>query len=504
MRIECAEERDSSFTIPIALTDAIAAARARAQDKIVFVGFRVELSCQRCESSGNAAHHGYGMTAMRLGFNLGLLRTGWSTIVTIPRALKIVIVTQYYKPENAKIPNSIAQSLAQRGHEVRVVTGYPNYPEGRLYSGFRQKLVHHENDGLVQVRRVPLVVSHSQNPVARFANYVSFALSSLCAGRFVRHADAVYVYATQMTAAFAPSVWSRTKGIPFVLHIQDLWPESVSGSSMVRGGFLKKSVEAILRPWLSAVYRRSAAVIAIAPTMRQMLVERGVDERKLHTVLNWAEERVGQRCQADLGQLGAHVSTLSVVYAGNLGELQDLETVVRAAAQVKDLTDFTLTLVGAGVAEPRLKRLAIELDATNVVFRGYVPFGEMGDIYASSDFQMVPLANMSIFRGTIPSKFQGSLVSGIPVITTVAGDVSDIVLTHQIGLVSAPGDVDGLAATFRAAYALTRNQRRAMGENARRYYAAEMSMKSGIDRIEEILASVANLPSRKRHNDRQL
>lgn len=425
-------------------------------------------------------------------------------VVTIQRALRIVIVTQYYKPENSRIPNDLAQALALRGHEVRVITGYPNYPGGRLYPGFHQKLVHHEKDGPVLVRRVPLVVSHSQNPIARFANYASFALNALCAGGFVRHADVAYVYATQMTAAFAPSIWRRTKGIPFVLHVQDLWPESVTGSTMVRGQFLKKTVDAILRPWLSAVYRRAATVIAIAPTMRRMLVERGVDERKIYTVLNWAEESVTQRDQADRGQFGAGTSKLSIVYAGNLGELQDLETVVRAAAQVKNVTDITLTLVGAGVAEPRLKRLASELDATNVVFRGRVPYGDMGDIYASSDFQMVPLADLRIFRGTIPSKFQGSLVNGIPVITTVAGDVSDIVLTHQIGLVSAPGDVDGLAATFRKAYALTTNQRRAMGENARRYYAAEMSMKSGIDRIEEILASAANLSSGKRLNDIEL
>lgn len=431
---------------------------------------------------------------------------GWADcqMVTTQRVLRIAIVTQYYQPENARIPNDLAQTLALRGHEVRVITGYPNYPGGRLYPGYRQTLVHHEKVGLVEVRRVPLFVSHSQNPIARFANYASFALSTLCAGGFVRHADVIYVYATQMTAAFAPAIWRRTRGIPFVLHVQDLWPESVTGSGMVRGHLLKKSVDAILRPWLSAVYRRSAAVIAIAPTMRTLLIERGVDEGKLHTVLNWAEESATQRDQADRRQLREHTSSLSVVYAGNLGELQDLETVVRAAAKVKNLSDFSLTLVGAGVAERRLKRLAIELDATNVVFRGYVPFGEMGDIYASSDFQMISLANLRILRGTIPSKFQGSLVNGIPVITTVAGDVSDIVLTQQVGLVSAPGDVEGLAATFRAAYALTTNERRAMGENARSYYASEMSMVSGIDRIEQVLASVAKPSSRKRHNDTQL
>jgi colanic acid biosynthesis glycosyl transferase WcaI len=416
-------------------------------------------------------------------------------MVTTQPALKVAIITQYYKPENAKIPNSIAQALADRGHEVRVVTGYPNYPEGRIYPGFRQRLVHHETDGKVRVRRVPLVPSHSQNAIARFANYASFAVSSAGAGRFVSGADVVYVYATQMTASFAPSVWRRTHGIPFVLHVQDLWPESVVGSSMVGSGLAKRIIQGCLKPWLSAVYRSSAAVIAIAPTMHRMLSERGVDERKLHTVFNWADESDAQKGAAESGDSITGERTLSVTYAGNLGELQDLETVVRAAAQVTDLAGFVLTLVGAGVAEPALKALARELEATNVVFRGRVPHEEMSAIYAASDFHMVPLADLDVFRGTIPSKFQESLANGVPVITTVAGDVSDIVLEHRIGLVSAPGDVLGLVSVFRRAFDLPPRERRAMGDRARAYYAAEMSMERGIDEVEQILRHAAGLMS---------
>jgi colanic acid biosynthesis glycosyl transferase WcaI len=404
--------------------------------------------------------------------------------------MKIAIVSQYYKPENARIPNGIAQSLAERGHEVRVVTGYPNYPEGRLYPGFRQRFVHHEDDGEVRVRRVPIVVSHSQNAIARFANYASFAFSSLAAGRFIRDADVIYVYATQMTAAFAPSIWRRSKGIPFVLHIQDLWPESVTGSSMIRGGLGKRVVETALRPWLSSIYRGSAEIIAIAPTMHQMLMERGVIERKLHVVLNWHDGNV----IASPRRGAVLASSLAIVYAGNLGELQDLETVVRAAAKVKDLPGFVLTLVGAGVAMQGLKRLVRELDATNVEFRGRVPHSEMGEIYAASDFQMIPLKDLDIFRGTIPSKFQGSLANGVPVITTVAGDVSDLVRAHGVGLVSAPGDVEELAAVFRSAYALPPEARREMGVRAQSYYESEMSMFRGINRIEEILVRAAGLP----------
>jgi colanic acid biosynthesis glycosyl transferase WcaI len=404
------------------------------------------------------------------------------------RPLKIVIVSQYYKPEGAVIPGDLAQGLSERGHHVRVLTGYPNYPEGRLYSGYRQKLVHHEKDGDVGVRRVPIVISHSQNAITRFASYASFALSSLAAGRFVREADVIYVYATQMTAAFAPSVWRKTWGIPFVLHIQDLWPESVTGSSMVRGGLTKRALNGILNAWLSVVYRQSAAIIAIAPTMKKMLIDRGIAAEHVVTSLNWADESaVSEASRPEEAGSGK----LSVVYAGNLGEFQGLESVIRAAALVTDLDGFTLTLVGAGVLGEKLRQLAHDLAATNVVFQGRVPRTAMTDIYASSDFQLVPLADLAIFRGTIPSKLQGSLLNGIPVITTVAGDVSEIVRMHNLGLASPPGDVAALARTFRDASALTASERRVMGENARTYYLEEMSMRSGIERIEGVLARVA-------------
>ncbi len=402
--------------------------------------------------------------------------------------MKIAIVSQYYKPEEAKIPNALAQALVERGHNVRVVTGYPNLPEGRLFPGFRQKLVHHEKDGNIEVRRVPLVISHTQNPIGRFANYASFALSSLSAGRFVRDADVIYVYATQMTAAFAPQMWSRAKSIPFVLHIQDLWPESVTQSSIVRGGFIRGAVDAILKPWLSAVYRRSAAVIAIAPTMQRMLIERGVSEQKVHTILNWADE-------AHISQLERphdSRSGLTVVYAGNIGHLQDLENVVNAARLVSDLNGFRVLIFGSGLAEEHLKLVAQGL--TNLEFCGRVPTDQMDEVYAKSDFQLVTLRDIPIFRGTIPSKLQGSLAAGIPVITTVVGDVSSLVASADVGLVAKPENSESLAEVFRRAYGMTHAERRQMGDRAKAYYQATMSLSAGVERIEQILQGVARVP----------
>lgn len=412
--------------------------------------------------------------------------------------MKIAVVSQYYKPENAKITNSLAEGLAARGHSVRVVTGYPNFPEGKLYKGFRQRVSHRENDGDVEVKRVPLIISHSKNPFGRMANYLSFAVSSLSAGRFVAEADVVYVYATQMTASLAPFLWRRSRGVPFVLHVQDLWPESITESAMVGSGIAGKIIKAVLTPWLTATYRTAAATVAIAPTMGKMLVQRGVPMERLHVVFNWSNDEDWPSSAPVDGTIASGARPgLVVTYAGNIGDLQDLETIVRAAHQVQDLDGFTLALVGSGTAEAGLRELVKELGAHSVEFRGRVEPIQMSDVYSESDFQVVSLKDLEIFRGTIPSKLQSSLAQGIPVITTVAGDVSELVRENGLGFVARPGDVDSVAAAFRAAYGTAEEDRLSMGRRAREFYETHMGAAEGIGAIEKILVDVVTEARRR-------
>ena len=409
--------------------------------------------------------------------------------------MKILIVSQYYSPEPVPIPAALAHGLVARGHDVRVLTAFPNYPSGKIADGYRQKLFHSERDGNVLVRRVPVFLSHSRNSIARLVNYVSFAFSTLGAGRFARGADIVYVYATQMTAAIGPSWWSRRFGLPYVLHIQDLWPESITGSSMVRKGIVSRAIDALLTPWLRGMYRNAAAIVAIGPGMSELLLERGAQPGRSHTVLNWAPTGIVTPREAK-----ASASGLKLMYAGNVGEMQDLTTVVQAMSLVKDLPGVELSIVGSGVAEPEIRALADSLALTNVRFLGRVAQSEMAELYATSDFQLVTLIDLPVFRVTIPSKLQASFASGIPVITTVGGDVANLVAENSVGLASPPGDMESLAETIKIAHAMTATERQAMGERASALYEETMTPQVGIDRIETILANAAR--TRKRNTAR--
>ncbi len=315
-------------------------------------------------------------------------------------------------------------------------------------------------------------------------NYMSFALSAATSRCVAREADVIYVYATQMTAAFGPWLWRVTGGRPYVLHVQDLWPDSIVGSSMVSGSGLGRLVSGVLRPWLRTAYRRAAAVIGIAPTMVSTLISRGVPIDRAHLIYNWAD--AGGAINALLPPVDG-TPRAEVVYAGNVGEMQDLDTAVRAVHAAAD-AGVSLTIVGDGVAREELRELVTELGAANVRFKDPVPRERMPEIYAKADYALVSLKNMPVFHGTIPSKFQAVLAAGVPVITTVQGDVREIVDEMGVGFTADAESVSSLAATFRAAAALTAREREEMSHRGRDLYDTKFSRESGISRIEEVLA----------------
>lgn len=204
--------------------------------------------------------------------------------------MKILFITQYFPPEKATITSTIAQAMVDRGHEARVLTGFPNYPDGKIFEGYSQRWRQREKFGDLDVLRVPLYADHSLNPVARTANYASFGLSAATARAFAKDVDVIYLYASQMTPALGPWLWRMFGGAPYVLHVQDLWPDSITGSSLVGSSRAGKTIDAVLNPWLKSTYQRAAGVVGIAPTMAETLISRGAPADKTSVIYNWADE----------------------------------------------------------------------------------------------------------------------------------------------------------------------------------------------------------------------
>ena len=407
--------------------------------------------------------------------------------------MRVLILTQYFAPENTPIPTEIVNGLKVRGHQVRVLTSFPNYPEGRIFDGYRQRWRSRSEQAGVDILRVPMIIDHSQRAWMRMLNYISFALSTASARRFARGADVVYVYATQMTPALGPWFWRMTGGAPYVLHVQDLWPDSIIGSSLAGGSKSTQFIEATLNPWLRSVYRRASAVIGIAPTMVAILERRGVSPKRARLVYNWS----GQVSAAPPQLRDAALNeTTRLVYAGNVGDMQDLETVVRAAAATSD-AGIRLTIVGDGVAKPRLLQIVEDLNAKNITFKDPIPVGKMAAVYETTDFGLVTLKELPAFKGTIPSKFQSLLAHGVPVLTTVQGDVRSICEKEQVGLTALPGSVSDMERMFREAASCTEEHRAQMAQAAWKLARNQFSLDTAMNAIETILQGVMDEGAKK-------
>ncbi len=407
--------------------------------------------------------------------------------------MRAVLCTQWFPPEKAALLADIAEGLRDEGHQVTVLTGFPNYPLGKVYDGWRQRLwADYPAEGY-HVRRVVQYPSHDTSPVRRAASYISFGLAAAVFGwRAIRAADVVYVYHPPLTTALGPWLSRLLGGPPFVLHVQDLWPDSVAAADMLDRRSAPLVVRVLDRA-CRAVYRGAASVVCIAPTMASLLQNRGVSAARLEVVPNWADEALFHPVERDASVVESLqlTGTTSVMFAGNMGPAQGLGTAIRAAAAVRDLPDFRLVLVGDGVHRPALEELAAQLGADNVVFAGARPLAEMNAVTAAADAQLVILRDLPFLRGTIPSKLGSVLASGLPVVCAAGGDARALVEQAGAGWACAGEDVAALAEAFREVHAASAAELRRRGAAGCSYYRANMAKRRGVARLEAVLRTAA-------------
>lgn len=410
--------------------------------------------------------------------------------------LKFGLVSQWFAPEpgGGVVPSVLARGLAERGHDVRVLTGFPNYPTGHIYPGFKQR-VHHVEMPFhgVNVQRVPLLPSHNDRPVQRIANYGSFAASGMVFGtKALADRDALWVYNSPATVGPLVNVIRKRHGVPFLLHIMDVWPDSVLDSGMVRPGPVSQMVERTLTALVRRAYEGASQIAVTSPGQLDLLVARGVPAERLHYVPLWADEKVFFPRPADptVLDVGLRSAPLIVMYAGAMGHVQGLDTAIRAAAMAA-ASGIQLVLVGSGLAEDDLKRLTMDLGAENVKFLGRVPADEMGKMSAAADIHLVSIADTPLLRVTMPSKLSSIFAMGKPVIATAAGDVAAVVRDSHAGLVIPQGNVKELAAAFTGLAQGSREQLETWGRSGRVFYERVFAQARGINRVEELLTLVA-------------
>lgn len=416
--------------------------------------------------------------------------------------MRIGFITQWYPPEQgAGLSASIAEGLANLGHTVDVLTGYPNYPTGKVYAGYSVRAYQRElASPSVTVHRAPLYPSHSRSAFGRVLNYVTFAVGAAAvAHSIIPRPDAWLVYSSPATAA-VPVLIPGPKAAPFALLVQDLWPDSVTQSGFIVPSRATHMAEGLLHRFCQFTYRRARRIGVISPSMREVFISRGVPPNKLCYTPNWA---VGaSRAELPVGAaptnrelLGLPAEGVLFLYAGNIGALQDLEQLVQ---NFPTSDSAQLVLMGDGVCRERIRHLAAH--RKNIHMKDPVPASQVKPYLEQSDALVVSLADTPLLRATMPSKMQASLAAGRPILVHGSGDVANVVVSAGSGAAAQPGDVAALHQAVAQIMELSPAERVAMGQRARALYREEFDYDLGIRRISEMLHEVTE-SGRSNHRD---
>ncbi|MFC7486541.1 glycosyltransferase family 4 protein [Knoellia sp. CPCC 206453] len=402
--------------------------------------------------------------------------------------MRIGFITQWFPPEpGTHVAAGIATGLAERGHQVDVVTGFPNYPSGRLMEGWAQRFyLREEYSPGVTLHRSPLYPSHDSSPTHRMANYLSFAASATATANLrVPRPDVWLVYSSPATAAVPALLARRGRRAPICLHIQDLWPDSVTGSDFVHGRALRM-MDRALHAFTNASYRAAERIGVISPSMKDILVQRGVPADKIRWVPNWSDNAKAPDNAAERRSLGLPSGPL-FLYAGNLGKLQGLLPLVNAFA---DVPEAQLVLMGDGVEKDELSAAAADAPAGNVHVRNSVPADVVPHHLAAADVLVVSLKDSPLLRATMPSKVQSSMAAGKPILVHGAGDVADVVTDAGAGVAVRPGNHGEVADGIRE-LANQPDEWADAGVAARQHYEDHFAPDVGITRLESMLLEAA-------------
>lgn len=407
------------------------------------------------------------------------------------RAPRLCYITQWYAPEPMTVPVWIAEALADEGWDVSVLTGVPNYPSGQVQEGYTAWGPREERIDGLRVRRAPLYPSHDGSALRRSANYLSWAVSATLVGRrLLGRADVSLVYCSPVTAALPALVAKVLRRKPFVLLVEDLWPDSVFADGFFPRGIKRRVVETLLDAFVNATYRHAAHVAVISPGMKTLIESRGVPAEKVSVVYNWVDEELfAPRSPDDTWrkELGLAPDDFVVLYAGTQGFAQALDTTVEAFGRLPEDSRAHLVLMGEGVEKPRLIEQAAQVAPGRVHFLPFRPVGTVAAMMAAAEAQLVSLKDDPLYRITMPSKVQASLATGRPVLAVVAGDAGRVVADAEAGVAVDPGDPDAVARAVLDLEATGPQRLRAMGENGRRLYLEEMSQAIGARRLSDLL-----------------
>lgn len=398
--------------------------------------------------------------------------------------MRLLVVSQYFWPESFRV-NDLVAELARRGHDVTVLTGEPNYPEGEVYPDFKEDPARFATYQGARVVRVPML-SRGKTRTRLVLNYASFALSGALLGPWrLRDTqwDAIFVFQTSpITAALPALLLRKLKGTPLLLWVLDLWPESLSAVGAVRD---PKVLDAVGR-LVSFTYRRCDLILAQSRAFFANIERWAGTTERVRYFPGWAEAVFHDDASVQPApETAPYAGRFKVMFAGNIGEAQDFPAILDAAERLRTHEQICWLIVGDGRAADALRTDLARRGLTDRVhLLGRFPLERMPSFFAAADALLVSLKADPTFAMTIPGKVQTYLAAGVPLLGMLDGEGARVIAESGAGLAAAAGDGRALAEHVLTLSKMTREERAAMGERGRAYCAREFDRTALIDRLE--------------------
>lgn len=373
--------------------------------------------------------------------------------------MKILAVCQHYTPEPFRITD-ICEELVKRGHEVTVITGTPNYPMGKIYSGYEHGKKRDEIINGVKVHRC-YEIGRRSGVIFRFLNYYSFAISSKrYAKRLKEKFDVVFVnQLSPVMMANAGIAYARKHSVPLYMYVLDLWPASLSAGGIKENSVVYKYYHKVSKK----IYAQADKLLITSSMFSDYLqTEFSIPAEKIDYLPQYSEDMfTPEECKKPQD------GTIDLMFAGNVGKMQSVETIIRAAKNCEDIKNLKWHIVGDGSDLERCKRLAEELNVTSVIFHGIKAPEEMPKWYAKADAMLVTMKKDKFISDTLPGKVQTYMAAGKPIIGAIDGEAKRVIEEAQCGYCGDAENADLLAENVRAFIAERSKEK---GKQARKYY----------------------------------
>ena len=401
--------------------------------------------------------------------------------------MKILIITQYFWPENFRI-NDLATFLSQRGHKITVLTGYPNYPDGKVFKKFKENPNNFYSYRNVEIKRVP-IISRGRSRLKLILNYISFVFSATIYGitKINRdNYDVIFVYEPSPITVCLPAIFISRKRIPIVFWVLDLWPDSLYDLG-IKNKFIINPVKLLVK----YIYSKCTLVLGQSKTFVREIKKMSPSSEVIFFP-SWSEELTYQITDKTNTLITFDKNSFNIVFAGNIGEAQDFESVLKAARELKDLKHVKWIFLGDGRALDKSKLLSRKYDILdNVSFPGRVPLSDVPFLLDQADALLISLKEGQAFSSVIPAKLQTYLQIGKPILGMLSGEGADIINQANVGLVCEPGNYKQLAKNILKLKNLDKNSLKSMSENGLRFSNKYFQREILLSKLNLILSDIA-------------